>query len=239
MKNTRSKQRSHRNSQKGGLVEDYVRLFDGAFDNQWILTGSEAVRLLAEHFGIAHTLQPGDLDVVYVSPTPFRSRFVGNFARVQDEPMRSMTFEDAGRSFDLLVEQRSPQKYVFVPYMGVQYRVLHPARLLREYQSDLDVRGNKQAADLQKIAILQQVLTHEFPEMRMSPVQEREFTPMRRMGALSFDGGRTRKSRKTRKQRGGLGRIPSSAIVDIQADPYSARMLVDADTAANILAARE
>jgi hypothetical protein len=53
-----------------------------------------------------------------------------------------------------------------------------------------------------------------------------------------------RRSQKARlfdlkRQRGGLGSIHPMATVDIQADPYSARMLVGAEEAENILAARE
>jgi hypothetical protein len=47
------------------------------------------------------------------------------------------------------------------------------------------------------------------------------------------------KTRRNRNKRGGsLGRIPQSAIVSIQQDPYSARMLVDAETAEDIFDAR-
>jgi hypothetical protein len=61
---------------------------------------------------------------------------------------------------------------------------------------------------------------------------------------------RNRRSRKTRRrqttrlrhrrnQRGGsLGRIPASATVSIQQDPYSARMLVDSETAEDMFDAR-
>ena len=65
---------------------------------------------------------------------------------------------------------------------------------------------------------------------------------------------RTRKTYKTRKNcksksksksksrrflRGGhLARIPPSAIVSVQQDPYSARMLVDTDTAEDMFEAR-
>ncbi len=232
-----NKHKTHRRSrrnhgQKGGLIEDYSRLFDATFGNEWILTGSEAVRILAEHFGIPHTLRPSDLDVVYVSPTEFRSRFVGDLERVQNAPGRSMTFAREGRSFDLLVEQRTPQRFLVIPYMGTMVRILSPARILREYASELDLRGNKRNADLQKIAILQEVLRRPMPEeMRMSPVPERVREPTARMGRLMFDGGF--------RQRGGLGRIPTMATVDIQADPYSARMLVSAEDADKILAARE
>lgn len=56
---------------------------------------------------------------------------------------------------------------------------------------------------------------------------------------------RTRDSRrryrvKTAKARrgGALGRIPPSATVSIQQDPYSARMLVDTETAEDVFDAR-
>lgn len=44
---------------------------------------------------------------------------------------------------------------------------------------------------------------------------------------------------KHRRFRGGsLGRIPASAIVSIQQDPYSARLFVDAETAEDVFEAR-
>ncbi len=54
---------------------------------------------------------------------------------------------------------------------------------------------------------------------------------------------RNRKTRRRqtlrRRYRGGsLGRIPASATVSIQQDPYSARMLVDTETAEDMFDAR-
>ena len=43
---------------------------------------------------------------------------------------------------------------------------------------------------------------------------------------------------RNRKRGGSLGRIPASATVSIQQDPYSARMLVDTDTAEDMFDAR-
>jgi hypothetical protein len=53
-----------------------------------------------------------------------------------------------------------------------------------------------------------------------------------------------RRRRQTRKYRGrhrggALGRIPPTAIVSMQQDPYSARMLVDAETAEAIFDTRD
>ena len=48
-----------------------------------------------------------------------------------------------------------------------------------------------------------------------------------------------RRHRNSSSRHGGsLGSIPRSAIVSIQQDPYSARILVDADTAEEIFEAR-
>jgi hypothetical protein len=48
-----------------------------------------------------------------------------------------------------------------------------------------------------------------------------------------------RTARSNRNKRGGsLGRIPQSATVSIQQDPYSARMLVDVETAEDVFDAR-
>ncbi len=50
---------------------------------------------------------------------------------------------------------------------------------------------------------------------------------------------RKRATRRTLRKRGGsLGRIPPAATVSIQQDPYSARVLVDTETAEDMLEAR-
>lgn len=51
---------------------------------------------------------------------------------------------------------------------------------------------------------------------------------------------KTHKIRKTiRKHRGGgLGRIPPAATVSVQQDPYSARVLVDTETAEDMFEAQ-
>jgi hypothetical protein len=49
---------------------------------------------------------------------------------------------------------------------------------------------------------------------------------------------KSRRQRTLRRRGGSLGNIPDGAIVSIQQDPYSARLLVDAETAANIFEAR-
>lgn len=49
---------------------------------------------------------------------------------------------------------------------------------------------------------------------------------------------RKRTRRMARKVGGNLGRIPPTATVSIQQDPYSARMLVDTETAEDMLESR-
>ena len=53
---------------------------------------------------------------------------------------------------------------------------------------------------------------------------------------------RQRRSRRHtihRKRGGALGSIPQGAIVSIQQDPYSARILVDSETAENVFESRD
>ncbi len=225
--------------QKGGLVEDYVRLFDSAFGDQWILTGSEAVRLLAEQFGIPHTLRPGDLDVVVVSPDLFYGRSIGPFQRVQTTPERSMQFvSSTGQSFDVITTAK--ERYVEVPFGSHTIRVIDPVRLLREYESDLDVRGNKRNADIHKIAVLQQIPV--LPTYELNSRQRRNRTRNNaasppRMKPMSFNSPPQTPPRHL--QFGGS--IPRFASVVINQDPedYSVPVMVSAEEAKNIFAARE
>lgn len=243
-KTRKTRRQTRRHRQKGGLVEEYTRLFDSAFGDQWILTGSEAVRLLADHFGIGHSLRPGDLDVVVVSPDLFYGRTIGSFQRVQTTPERSMQFiNPTGHSFDIITTPK--ERYVEVPYEGHMIRVIDPIRLLREYESELDVRGNKRNADTHKIAILKKLPmlpTHELNTRQRTRTNRNVGSP--RGIPLSFNLGTPPRTPRTpprisRQLFGGY--IPDPATVVINQDPndYSVPVMVSAMEAKNIFSARE
>ncbi len=143
--------------QRGGLIEDYQRVFDIEFDDKWVLTGSEAVRIYGALLKLPAPAA-NDVDILYVSRKDFRENGFSGFFRRQSEPMRSMTFLNAqtGQSFDVNVQASC--KYYIVPYNGRMYRLLEPRTLLGGYQSEFNTRGEKQAANRFKMSVLDSVV---------------------------------------------------------------------------------
>ncbi len=162
MPNTRKhRSKKHRSrkfrKQRGGLIEDYQRVFDNEFGNKWILTGSEAVRIYATLLKLPAPAA-NDVDILYVSRKDFyRNRFSG-FLRQQSEPMRSMTFvnPETGNSFDMSVKPSC--QYYIVPYNNQNYRLLDPRILLNDYRSEFGLRGEKQSANRFKMSVLDSVI---------------------------------------------------------------------------------
>jgi hypothetical protein len=132
------------------LIEQYEGVFN-SLDDQWVLTGSEAVRLLTLHCGIAdkYPIKPNDLDILYVGNEDDLGRYIGGFMR-KGPKGRSMTYEnDSGRSFDINVE--SAVSYYVVN--GV--RIFSPMSMLDTYEEDSFIRGAK---DDIKIAALREIV---------------------------------------------------------------------------------
>lgn len=145
-------------TQKGGLIEDYSRIFDIEFEDKWVLTGSEAVRIYASLLNL-ESPAPNDVDVLYASKKPFRENGFNGFQRIQSEPMRSMTFQNntTGQSFDVMV-LNGPIQHYLVPYRGQMIRLHDPEKLYAIFFSELSVRGNKQAANRLKMSVLEQII---------------------------------------------------------------------------------
>lgn len=154
----KSRYRRRFQRQKGGLIEDYSRMFDIEFEDKWVLTGSEAVCIYASLLGL-DSPAPNDVDVLYASKKPFRENGFNGFQRIQSEPMRSMTFQNntTGQSFDVMV-LHGPIQHYLVPYRGQTIRLHDPEKLYAIFFSELSVRGNKQAANLLKMSVLEKII---------------------------------------------------------------------------------
>ncbi len=170
---TRSARKTYRRKQCGGLVEEYETTLNSMFGRQWIITGSEAVRLLTIYHNLAskYPITPGDVDVIYVHNDLFYATEDDDFngyRPVQKRPTQSMTFEneETGRSFDMLIMDRA--QYCEYPIEGRTYRIMDPRQIYREYTDPLT---GYRAKDSIKIQALQEILALPKPSelMTMKP----------------------------------------------------------------------
>jgi hypothetical protein len=148
----RTRKVSRSMKQRGGLIEEYEGVFD-SLEDRWVLTGSEAVRLLTQHLGLAdaYPIQPNDLDLLFVGDEDALGRRIGGFIR-EGPHAKSMTYtSSSGLSFDITVVP-SVSYYVI---NGL--RILNPKEMLRTYEDDLALRGSK---DQIKVDALREIVQH-------------------------------------------------------------------------------
>ncbi len=129
------------------------------FGNDWILTGSAAVLLLAAKYNIIDNYpnlqMPGDFDVLIPKSKPIEKDTIGNLTRKQNTIEKSMTFTGHYFSVDINFLSSAP-KYVDSIF-GI--KLLDPKSLLSYYNDDdeLSTREDKRESDLVKIDILKKI----------------------------------------------------------------------------------
>jgi hypothetical protein len=133
----------------GGGVKEFTDLFNSYFGNNWILTGSEAIKIYLEHFqrGKLLTFIPGDVDIIVVQTSVITNQRIGDFTRKQSQPEKSMTFQNGLKSFDVTTESTS----YYYEING--YRLMDPKVMLINYE---DNRRN--VTDDYKITALREIL---------------------------------------------------------------------------------
>ena len=169
---TRKAPRRHRRTlrrrQRGGLIENYQAMFNDLFEDRWVLTGSEAVRLYNEYLGLGqfYHVQPNDVDIIFVHRGEFRDNNFYGFQRRQDRVTRSMTFENpvTQQSFDVTVQ---PTPALYYEINGV--RLMNPRVMLENYEDNLTGRTqNQQAANTIKINALRNIIAN-LAEINIQP----------------------------------------------------------------------
>ncbi len=138
---------------------DIITLLKNTFENNWVLTGSVAIKLYLIKLNVNKflPLETTDIDAIYKPEnsklTKVDFKWVGDFERKQELPHQSVTFELKNKvdksviaSFDLSCERKLPK---FYPIFGIN--VMDPVRLLEDY---LD---NDRDKDRQKIEALKEI----------------------------------------------------------------------------------
>lgn len=164
----RKTMQSRRRVQRGGLIENYQAMFNDLFGDNWVLTGSEAVRLYLEYLGLTpyYSVQPNDVDIIFVHRGEFRDNNFYGFQRQQARVERSMTFRNPAtqRSFDVNV-QPTPASYYEI--YGV--RLMNPRVMLEDYEDNIDHRTpQQQAANTIKMNALRNIIAN-LAEINVQP----------------------------------------------------------------------
>ena len=89
------------------------KMFNIYFDKDWILTGSEAIKLYLEYFNKTDllTFTPNDIDIVFINDKKFYMNRVDNYIRKQSQPEDSMTFSNGTDSFDITITNKPVYYY--------------------------------------------------------------------------------------------------------------------------------
>ena len=132
----------------GNKIDTMKDLFNLNFGNNWILTGSEAIKKYLEHFNISgYDFPTNDVDIYYLSNSDLSSSKIGPFHRKQERPESSMTFINGSSSFDITIVKR-PLYYYFINNLKLDT----PDNMLENYEENVELRENP--SDNIKIAAL-------------------------------------------------------------------------------------
>jgi hypothetical protein len=155
-------------NQNGGGIQEYKELFTTVFGNNWIITGSEAIKLYLEFFqrGRLLTFMPNDVDIIVVQPDTYNFAKIGDYIRKQSQPEKSMTFIKEEKSFDISTQETASY------YEINGYRLIDPKVMLENY---IDNRRN--ITDDHKIVALQEIikLIEPFEKKRLPDNKRKRF----------------------------------------------------------------
>ena len=132
-----------------GGINDYIIRFNTFFGNNWILSGSQAIKLYLKHFKRDDllTFNPNDVDILYINNDLIYQKNIDGFERVQERPERSLTFKKGNQSFDISIVKGS--KYYEID--GIKLNT--PGSLLENYLDNIDF-SEKPDEDNKKINAL-------------------------------------------------------------------------------------
>jgi hypothetical protein len=179
----------NKKNQMGGDIQEFKNLFNSYFLDNWILTGSEAIKLYLIHFKRLDllTFTPNDIDILYIEKE-LTNRSIGNFTRVQSTIEKSMTFKYEDKSFDITIQPSS--NYYIIDGIKVippddLYIIYNDNRLSSDSEEKKEVTKKKLDAltEIKKLML-------GMPKLRLSVIKRRLSTEI----DFSEKKGKKRKS---------------------------------------------
>jgi hypothetical protein len=167
-------------NQLGGDIKDYINTFNNEFGSNWVITGSEAIKLFLIHFKREDLLKfkPNDVDIIVANKDIIYKETIDGFKRQQSQPERSMTFKKDLKSFDVGTQD-------VINYYEINgYRLVDPKIMLENYEENLEFRNN--STDKDKIEALKVIvqLVSDLPKQRIPKKEESNvFSSLRRRGS--------------------------------------------------------
>jgi hypothetical protein len=180
----------------GAKIDAMKGLFNGFFGQNWILTGSDAIKKYLEHFGIVddHPFVVNDIDIFLISrEKTISERIFGPYTSVQQQPEKSKTFrnETNGSSFDVTVINSS-KKYYEID--GIKLDI--PSKMLEQYNEILGEEGRNHESDIAKIGALEEI------ESLINPAN------IRTLSIVNKDNKRYRRFEGDENDEGKPGNVP-------------------------------
>jgi hypothetical protein len=138
---------------------DVTKIMNNFFGNKWVYSGSLAILLLAQNYNlldevVATMSIPNDFDIVIQQTRPITQDSFAGLKRHQSTIEKSMTFSNDKLSVDLTFIDNNIKNIT----LNNGIRVVEPKELLSYYLEDLELRGDKIEADLNKIKVLNLII---------------------------------------------------------------------------------
>jgi len=126
---------------QGGGIDEFKSMFNAHFNSDWILTGSEAIKLYLEYFGRQDllTFTPNDVDIIYITKDKIYRDNFGDFKKNKNQTTEnSMTFINGLKSFDITTT-KGPMYYYEIN--GI--KLMTPNEMYNNYEENLFLRNSE------------------------------------------------------------------------------------------------
>lgn len=130
------------------IINNYKDLFNSYFGDDYIITGSVAIRIFCEKLDIKTELNSNDIDILYVNKSLLYNKNIGEFTRKFECPTHSLKFINNKTKESIDITTVTSSNYCIINNLNI----LHPAKLKMIYED------NKRDEDIIKIELLDKII---------------------------------------------------------------------------------
>jgi hypothetical protein len=149
------------------FIEDLleiIKILKNYFENKWALTGSAAIFYLLYKNNLIekYKIIPSDIDILISSNDLIYNDKIGEFKRVQSAPEKSVTYLRNNISKDHIINRLDisiNQKIEYITIDGIN--IIKPEKILKIYESNLDIPDRDLIKDKYKIYILKELIERD------------------------------------------------------------------------------